>query len=340
MEKLGVNELRTAFRKFYEEKGHYPRKSFSLVPEKDKSLLVINSGMAPLKPYFAGLETAPSRRMTTCQKCLRTGDLDNVGHTSRHGTFFEMLGSFSIGDYFKKESLLWGWEFLIDVLKMPKDRLWASIYEEDDEAYDIWVNDVGIDPARIVRLGKADNFWEIGLGPCGPCSEVYFDRGEEFGCDDPDCKPGCECDRYIEFWNHVFTQFSKDEEGNYTPLAEPNIDTGMGLERTACILQGVDSIFDIDTVNTILREVVRVSGVEYKQGEAPTDISIRIITDHIRSVTFLIADGVMPSNEERGYLLRKLLRRAAVHGKKLGIDDLFLYELADKVIETSGEEYT
>ena len=340
MEKLGLNELRDKFREFYESKGHYPRKSFSLVPDKDKSLLVINSGMAPLKPYFAGLETPPSNRMTTCQKCIRTGDLENVGYTSRHGTFFEMLGSFSFGDYFKKESLVWGWEFMIDVLKLPEDKLWASVYLDDDEAYDIWKNDIGIAEERIVRLGKEDNFWEIGIGPCGPCSEVYFDRGEEYGCGKSDCKPGCDCDRYVEFWNHVFTQFNRDEDGNYTPLEHPNIDTGMGLERMACIMQDTDSIFDVDTVKHILDKVVEISGVPYKDGTAQKDISIRIITDHIRSVTFLIADGVMPSNEERGYLLRKLLRRAAVHGKKLGIDDLFLYDLADRVIETSGKEYT
>lgn len=339
MEKIGLNEIRDKFRSFYESKGHYPRKSFSLVPEKDKSLLVINSGMAPLKPYFAGLETPPSNRMTTCQKCIRTGDLDNVGYTSRHGTFFEMLGSFSFGDYFKKQSLEWGWEFMIDVLKLPEDRLWASVYEEDDEAYDIWVNHIGMPPERVVRLGKEDNFWEIGIGPCGPCSEVYFDRGEKFGCDNPDCKPGCECDRYVEFWNHVFTQFNRDEEGNYTPLENPNIDTGMGLERIACIMQDTDSIFDVDTIKHVLDDVVKVSGIQYQYGEAKTDISIRIITDHIRSVTFLLSDGVMPSNEERGYLLRKLLRRAAVHGKKLGINELFLYELADRVIESSGKEY-
>ena len=339
MEKLGLNELRDKFRSFYESKGHYARKSFSLVPEKDKSLLVINSGMAPMKPYFAGLETPPSKRMTNCQKCIRTGDLENVGVTSRHGTFFEMLGSFSFGDYFKKESLTWGWEFMTDVLKLPEDKLWASIYEDDDEAYDIWVNDIGMPPERVVRLGKEDNFWEIGIGPCGPCSEVYFDRGEKFGCNDPDCKPGCECDRYVEFWNHVFTQFNRDEEGNYTPLENPNIDTGMGLERIASIMQDTDSIFDVDTIKHILDEVVRISGVKYEDGKAATDVSIRIITDHIRSVTFLIADGVMPSNEERGYLLRKILRRAAVHGKKLGINQLFLYELSDKVIEVSGKEY-
>ncbi|MDR0854355.1 MAG: alanine--tRNA ligase [Clostridiales Family XIII bacterium] len=340
MEKLGLNELRTLFREFYEAKGHYPRKSFSLVPEKDKSLMLINSGMAPLKPYFAGLSEPPEKRMTTCQKCIRTGDLENVGITSRHGTFFEMLGSFSFGDYFKVESLTWGWEFITEVLKMPVDKLWATIYEDDDEAYDIWVSKVGIDPERIVRLGKDDNFWEIGIGPCGPCSEIYFDRGEEYGCGSPDCKPGCECDRYVEFWNHVFTQFDRDEAGNYTPLAHPNIDTGMGLERLACIMQETDSIFDVDTIKHILDSVVALSGVEYKLGEAKTDISIRIITDHIRSVTFMIADGVVPSNEGRGYVLRRLLRRAVVHGKKLGINSLFLHELTDKVIEVSGHEYT
>ena len=340
MKKIGLNELRQMFRDFYISKGHFPQKSFSLVPDNDKSLMVINSGMAPLKPYFAGVKEPPSKRMTTCQKCIRTGDLDNVGHTARHGTFFEMLGSFSFGDYFKKESLLWGWEFMIDVLELPEDKLWASIYLEDDEAYDIWANDVGIDPARIVRMGKEDNFWEIGIGPCGPCSEVYFDRGEKYGCGSPDCKPGCECDRFVEFWNHVFTQFNRDEEGNYTPLAHPNIDTGMGLERLACIMQDVDSIFNVDTIKHVLDSIVELSGVEYHEGTKNTDISIRIITDHIRSVAFMIADGIIPGNEGRGYVLRRLLRRAVVHGKKLGINDLFLYELVDKVIETSEHEYT
>lgn len=338
MKNIGMNELRTLFREFYVSKGHYPRKSFPLVPERDTSLLLINSGMAPLKPYFAGLDTPPSKRMTTCQKCIRTGDLDNVGHTARHGTFFEMLGSFSFGDYFKKESLIWGWEFITEVLEMPVDKLWASIYEDDDDACGIWANDVGIDPERIVRLGKDDNFWEIGIGPCGPCSEVYFDRGEEYGCDSPDCKPGCECDRYVEFWNHVFTQFNRDAEGNYTPLAHPNIDTGLGLERLACILQGVDSIFDVDAIKAILTGVTEISGTAYGEGTT-TDISIRIITDHIRSVTFMIGDGILPSNEGRGYVLRRLLRRAAVHGRKLGIDRLFLNELAGIVIDLFGDEY-
>ncbi|MDR3305067.1 MAG: alanine--tRNA ligase, partial [Clostridiales Family XIII bacterium] len=340
MKNIGLNDLRRMFRDFYVSKGHYPRESFPLVPGSDKSLLLINSGMAPLKPYFAGLAEPPSKRMTTCQKCIRTGDLDNVGHTARHGTFFEMLGSFSFGDYFKRESLAWGWEFITRVLELPAERLWASIYEEDDEAYDIWVNEVGIDPARVVRMGKEDNFWEIGVGPCGPCSEIYYDRGERYGCGRADCKPGCECDRYVEFWNHVFTQFDSDGKGGYTPLAHPNIDTGMGLERIACIMQDTDSIFDVDTIRHILDHVAVISGVKYENGAAGTDVSIRIVTDHIRSVVFLIGDGVLPSNEGRGYVLRRLLRRAAVHGKKLGIRGLFLFELADKVVEVSGHEYT
>ncbi|MGN0710680.1 MAG: alanine--tRNA ligase, partial [Anaerovoracaceae bacterium] len=339
MEKLGLNQLREAFQNFYVSKEHYKRKSFSLVPEKDKSLLIINSGMAPLKPYFAGLETPPSKRMTTCQKCIRTGDIDNVGLTARHGTFFEMLGSFSFGDYFKKESLTWGWEFITEVLKMPVDKLWATIYENDEEAFDIWKNVIGLPEERIVRLGKDDNFWEIGLGPCGPCSEIYFDRGEEYGCGDPDCKPGCDCDRYVEFWNHVFTQFSREEDGSYSNLAHPNIDTGMGLERLACIMQGVDSIFDIDTIKYILDAVVEKSGVEYGNGKFKTDVSIRIITDHIRSVTFMIADGIIPSNEGRGYVLRRLLRRAARHGKLLNIEGSFLTDLSNYVIKVSGEAY-
>lgn len=339
MEQLGLNELRKMFQEFYKSKDHYARKSFSLVPEKDKSLLIINSGMAPLKPYFAGLETPPSKRMTTCQKCIRTGDIDNVGYTARHGTFFEMLGSFSFGDYFKEESLTWGWEFITEVLKMPVDKLWATVYENDDEAAALWKNKIGLPEERIVRLGKDDNFWEIGVGPCGPCSEIYFDRGEKYGCDNPDCKPGCDCDRYVEFWNHVFTQFNRDEEGNYTPLAHPNIDTGMGLERLACIMQDVDSIFNVDTIRYILESVVNLCGVKYQNGEAKTDISLRIVTDHIRSVTFMIADGIIPSNEGRGYVLRRLLRRAARHGKLLGIEGAFLAELSKKVIEVSGEAY-
>ena len=338
MEKLGLNEIRKLFRDFYVAKGHYASKSASLIPQDDKSLLIINSGMAPLKKYFAGAETPPSKRMTTCQKCIRTGDIDNVGITARHGTFFEMLGNFSFGDYFKKESLSWGLEFMTQCLKMPFDKIWATVYQDDDEAVEIWKS-LGMPEERIVRLGKEDNFWEIGLGPCGPCSELYFDRGPEYGCGKESCKPGCDCDRYLEFWNHVFTQFSKEEDGTYTPLEHPNIDTGMGLERMACIMQGVDSIFDIDTIRHILDGVVAKSGVEYKDGQAPSDISIRIITDHLRSITFMIADGIMPSNEGRGYVLRRLLRRAARHGRLLSIRGAFLAELSDKVIEVSGEAY-
>lgn len=338
MEKLGLNEIRDLFQNFYVSKQHYKQQSFSLIPQNDKSLLIINSGMAPLKPYFAGIETPPSKRMTTCQKCIRTGDIDNVGHTARHGTFFEMLGSFSFGDYFKEESLNWGWEFITKVLKMPEDRIWATVYENDEQAVEIWKK-IGMPEERIVRLGKDDNFWEIGTGPCGPCSEIYYDRGPEFGCGDPDCKPGCECDRYIEFWNHVFTQFSRDEEGNYSDLAHPNIDTGMGLERIACIMQDVDSIFDIDTIRYILDGVIEKAGIEYGSGTKDTDVSVRIITDHIRSLTFMIADGIMPSNEGRGYVLRRLLRRAARHGKMLGIEGSFLPDLAERVIKVSGDAY-
>lgn len=338
MEKIGLNELREKFLSFYASKGHYRRGSFSLIPENDKSLLIINSGMAPLKPYFAGLAEPPKHRMTTCQKCIRTGDIDNVGITKRHGTFFEMLGNFSFGDYFKEESLTWGLEFITEVLKMPFDKIWATVYEDDDEAVELWKK-LGMPEERIVRLGKDDNFWEIGLGPCGPCSEIYFDRGPEYGCGKPDCKPGCDCDRYLEFWNHVFTQFSKEEDGSYSNLAHPNIDTGMGLERLACIMQGVDSIFDIDTIRHILNAVVAKAGVEYKDGDGQYDVSIRVITDHIRSVTFMISDGIVPSNEGRGYVLRRLLRRAARHGRTLGIEGPFLVEIADKVIEISGGAY-
>ncbi len=338
MEKLGLNEIRQKFREFYVSKEHYPAKSASLIPQNDKSLLIINSGMAPLKPYFAGLETPPAKRMTTCQKCIRTGDIENVGITSRHGTFFEMLGSFSFGDYFKEQSLTWGWEFITKVLKLPEERVWTTVYEDDDEAVEIWKR-IGMSEDRIVKLGKDDNFWEIGLGPCGPCSEIYFDRGPEYGCGDPDCKPGCECDRYIEFWNHVFTQFSKEEDGSYSNLEHPNIDTGMGLERLACIMQGVDSIFDIDTIRYILEGVVEKSGIKYQDGAVKTDISIRIITDHLRSMVFMIGDGILPSNEGRGYVLRRLIRRAARHGRTLGIKGKFLVELSERVIEVSGEAY-
>lgn len=339
MKEIGLNQLRDMFRDFYIEKGHFPRGSFSLIPENDKSLLIINSGMAPLKPYFSGAETPPSKRMTTCQKCIRTGDIDNVGYTDRHGTFFEMLGSFSFGDYFKEESIKWGWEFLTEVLKMPAEKLWPSIYEEDEEAFAIWNKIIGIEEQRITRLGKEDNFWEIGTGPCGPCSEIYFDRGEAHGCGKPDCKPGCDCDRFVEIWNHVFTQFNKDNEGNYTLLKHKNIDTGMGLERLACVMQNVESIFNVDTVRFILDGVVEMCGIEYCFGEKPEDVSIRIITDHIRSVTFMVGDGILPSNEGRGYVLRRLLRRAARHGKLLGIKNGFLSELSKRVISISGNAY-
>lgn len=340
MEKMGLNELRKAFLDFYVSKEHYKAKSAPLIPEAgDKSLLIINSGMAPLKKYFSGQEIPPAKRMTTCQKCIRTGDIENVGKTSRHGTFFEMLGNFSFGDYFKRESLTWGMEFIRDVLKMPLDRLWATVYLDDDEAFNIW-RELGMPEDRIVRLGKEDNFWEIGLGPCGPDSEIFYDRGEEFGCGKPDCRPGCDCDRYVEFWNHVFTQFSKEEDGSYSDLAHPNIDTGMGLERIACIMQGVDSIFDIDTIRYILDGVLDVSGKNYeKEGTETTDVSIRIITDHLRSMVFMIGDGILPSNEGRGYVLRRLIRRAARHGRLIGIKDAFLSALSERVITVSGEAY-
>ncbi|WZL71484.1 alanine--tRNA ligase [Clostridiaceae bacterium 35-E11] len=339
MEKMGLNEIRKQFLDFFESKEHFVRPSYSLVPENDKSLLLINAGMAPLKPYFMGTDVPPKKRMATCQKCIRTGDIENVGKTARHATFFEMLGNFSFGDYFKNESIQWGWEFVTKYLKMPIDKLWISVYEEDDEAYAIWHEKIGLPTERIVKLGKEDNFWEIGLGPCGPCSEIYYDRGEKYGCGAPDCKPGCECDRFIEFWNHVFTQFDKDEQGNYHPLPNPNIDTGMGLERVACIMQDVDSIFEIDTIRYILDEVVKISGQDYSNISSKTDVSIRIITDHVRSVTFMVSDGIMPSNEGRGYVLRRLLRRAARHGKLIGIKNTFLITLVDKVIEISGEAY-
>lgn len=339
MQKKGLNDIRKSFRDFYVSKGHYAAKSASLVPQNDKSLLIINSGMAPLKRYFAGLDTPPAKRMTTCQKCIRTGDIENVGITSRHGTFFEMLGNFSFGDYFKEQSLTWGWEFITKVLELPTDKLWATVYEDDIEAEKIWEK-LGMPAERIVRLGKEDNFWEIGLGPCGPCSEIYFDRGEEYGCGREDCKPGCDCDRYVEFWNHVFTQFSKEEDGSYSNLEHPNIDTGMGLERIACIMQGVTSIFDIDTIKYILQGVLELSGIKYEdEGTEKTDISVRIITDHIRSMVFMIADGIIPSNEGRGYVLRRLIRRAARHGNLIGIKGRFLSNLADRVVDVSGEAY-
>ena len=341
MKYMGVNEIREKFLSFWESKGCLRHESFSLIPRNDKSLLLINSGMAPLKPYFAGTEEPPRHRMTTAQKCIRTGDIDNVGHTARHATFFEMMGNFSFGDYFKHESLNWGWEFVTspEWLDMPKDKIWATVYQDDDEAYDIWKNEIGMPEERIVRLGKEDNFWEIGTGPCGPCSEIYYDRGPEYGCGKPDCKPGCDCDRYMEFWNHVFTQFDHHEDDTYTPLEHKNIDTGMGLERMACILQGVDSIYNVDTMQVILQEVCRKANIKYHDGAAPEDVSIRIITDHIRSVVFMISDGILPSNEGRGYVLRRLLRRAARHGRLLGIQGSFLTDLSDKVVETCGDAY-
>ncbi len=339
MEKMGLNTIREEFLSFFQSKDHYRRQSFSLIPEGDKSLLIINSGMAPLKPYFAGLKTPPSTRMTTCQKCIRTGDIDNVGYTDRHGTFFEMLGNFSFGDYFKKDAISWAWEFVTDVMKMPEDKLWATVYEEDDEAYDLWHEMIGMPEERIVRLGKEDNFWEIGTGPCGPCSELYFDRGEEHGCESPDCKPGCECDRYVEFWNLVFTQFNKEEDGTYTDLEYKNIDTGLGLERLACIMQDTKSIFDVDTIQYVLSEIAGLAGIEYTGSDTPSDVSIRIITDHLRSMTFMIGDDILPGNEGREYVLRRLLRRAAIHGRKLGIEGPFLSELCDKVIDVSEQAY-
>ena len=338
MKKMGLNEIRSSFLKFFEGKGHLVLPSFSLVPEKDKSLLLINSGMAPMKAYFTGQEKPPRRRITTCQKCIRTPDIERVGKTARHGTFFEMLGNFSFGDYFKKEAIEWAWEYVTEELGLPEDRLWITIYHEDDEAFKIWSEDIGVSPDRIVRMGKEDNFWEIGVGPCGPCSEIHYDRGEEYGCGKEDCAIGCECDSFIDFWNLVFTQFYRDEEGNYTPLKHPNIDTGMGLERIAAIMQGVDSLFEVDTIRNIMKEVSNISNIEYGQ-DPKADISLRVITDHIRGTTFMISDGILPSNEGRGYVLRRLLRRAARHGKLLGIKDLFLDQVAKVVIEESKQAY-
>ena len=338
MKPYGVNELRRMFLAFFESKDHLKMKSFSLVPHNDNSLLLINSGMAPQKPYFTGQEIPPRRRVTTCQKCIRTGDLENVGKTARHGTFFEMLGNFSFGDYFKREAIAWSWEFLTRVVGLPADRLYPSVYENDDEAFDIWNHEIGIAPERIFRFGKADNFWEHGSGPCGPCSEIYYDRGEKYGCGKPGCTVGCDCDRYMEIWNNVFTQFDNDGKGNYTELEQKNIDTGMGLERLASVVQDVDSIFDVDTVFALRTTVCEIAGVEYKK-DYETDVSIRIITDHIRSATFMISDGIMPSNEGRGYVLRRIIRRAARQGRKLGIKDMFLADLAGTVIEGSKDGY-
>lgn len=338
MKKYGVNELRRMFLDFFESKDHLVMKSFSLVPHNDKSLLLINAGMAPLKPYFTGQEIPPKKRVTTCQKCIRTGDIENVGKTARHGTFFEMLGNFSFGDYFKKEAIQWTWEFLTDVVGLDKDRLYPSVYLEDDEAFAIWRDEIGIPEERIFKFGKEDNFWEHGAGPCGPCSEVYYDRGEEYGCGKPGCTVGCDCDRYMEVWNDVFTQFDGDGNGNYVELEHKNIDTGMGLERLAVVVQGVDSIFDVDTVCAVRNAVCEAANVEYKQDEQK-DISIRLITDHIRSATFMISDGILPSNEGRGYVLRRLIRRAARHGRLLGIEGKFLAKLSEVVIRESKDGY-
>ena len=338
MQPYGVNQLRKMFLEFFESKGHLAMKSFSLVPHNDKSLLLINSGMAPLKPYFTGQEIPPRRRVTTCQKCIRTGDIENVGKTARHGTFFEMLGNFSFGDYFKTEAIHWTWEFLTEVVGLDPDRLYPSVYVDDDEAFEIWNKEIGIPADRIFKFGKEDNFWEHGSGPCGPCSEVYYDRGEKYGCGKPDCTVGCDCDRYMEIWNDVFTQFDNDGNGNYSELEQKNIDTGMGLERLASVVQDVDSIFDVDTIKALRDHVCRLADKEYGK-EYKDDVSIRVITDHIRSVTFMISDGIMPSNEGRGYVLRRLLRRACRHGRLLGIHKGFLPELAENVIEGSKDGY-
>ena len=338
MQPYGVNQLRKMFLEFFESKGHLALKSFSLVPHNDKSLLLINSGMAPLKPYFTGQEIPPRKRVTTCQKCIRTGDIENVGKTARHGTFFEMLGNFSFGDYFKEEAIQWTWEFLTEVVGLDPDRLYPSVYVDDDEAFEIWNKKIGIPADRIFKFGKEDNFWEHGSGPCGPCSEVYYDRGEKYGCGKPDCTVGCDCDRYMEIWNDVFTQFDNDGNGNYSELEQKNIDTGMGLERLASVVQDVDSIFDVDTLKALRDHVCELAGKEYGK-DYNADVSIRVITDHIRSVTFMISDGIMPSNEGRGYVLRRLLRRACRHGRLLGIHKGFLPELAQTVIEGSKDGY-
>ena len=338
MQKYGVNELRRMFLEFFESKDHLALKSFSLVPHNDKSLLLINSGMAPMKPYFTGQEIPPRRRVTTCQKCIRTGDIENVGKTARHGTFFEMLGNFSFGDYFKTEAIHWTWEFLTEVAGLDPERLYPSVYENDDEAWEIWNKEIGVPAERIFRFGKEDNFWEHGSGPCGPCSEVYYDRGEKYGCGKPGCTVGCECDRYMEIWNDVFSQFNNDGHGNYSDLAQKNIDTGMGLERLACVVQDVDSMFDIDTMKALRDHVCAMSGKHYGI-DHETDVSLRVVTDHIRSVTFMISDGIMPSNSGRGYVLRRLLRRACRHGRLLGIEGAFLVELAQTVIDGSKDGY-
>lgn len=337
---MKANDIRKSFLDFFESKQHYVKNSFSLVPKNDKSLLLINAGMAPLKNYFLGLEEPPSKRMSTCQKCVRTGDIDNIGLTLRHATFFEMLGNFSFGDYFKKEAITYAWEFVTKVLKMDDEKLWVTVYEDDDEAYDLWNKMIGVDESRIVRLGKEDNFWEIGngQGPCGPCSEIYIDRGEKYKCDNPDCKPGCDCDRFLEFWNLVFTQFDRQADGSLKRLAHPNIDTGMGLERIACIMQGVDSIFDIDTMVEIRNKISEISGRPYNENHKD-DISIRIVADHLRAITFMVNDGIIPSNEGRGYVLRRLARRAVRHGKLLGIKGKFICDIVDIVIDVYKDGY-
>ena len=338
MKWTGLNDLRESYLSFFESKGHLRLPSFPLIPQNDKSLLLINSGMAPMKPYFQGTQIPPRNRVTTCQKCIRTPDLENVGKTARHGTYFEMLGNFSFGDYFKNEAIPWAWEYLTKTLEIPEELLWPSVYEKDDEAYALWRDVIGVPEERIVKLGKADNFWEHGSGPCGPCSEIYFDRGEKYGCGSPDCKPGCECDRYMEIWNNVFSQFDNDGKGNYTELAQKNIDTGMGLERLACVMQGVDNLFEVDTVRKILDTVCEYSGKEYGK-EYKDDVSIRIITDHIRSTSFMICDGVLPSNEGRGYVLRRLIRRACRNGRLLGIKRAFLAQLCEVVIGENESAY-
>ncbi len=338
MQFLGLNEIREKYLSFFENKQHLRLNSFPLIPHNDKSLLLINSGMAPLKPYFTGMQTPPKKRVTTCQKCIRTGDIENVGKTARHGTFFEMLGNFSFGDYFKREAIPWAWEFFTKVLEIPEERLYVSVYKDDDEAFDIWNKEVKIPAEKIFKMGKEDNFWEHGTGPCGPCSEIYYDKGEKYGCNSPNCTVGCDCDRYMEIWNLVFTQFDAKEDGTYDELKQKNIDTGMGLERIAAVMQNVDSIFDVDTVKAIRDEVCRISGKQYNS-DYKTDVSIRVITDHIRSVTFMTADGILPSNEGRGYVLRRLLRRAARHGRLLGIKDRFLSELCGVVIANSKDAY-
>ncbi len=338
MQWTSLNDLREKYLSFFESKGHLRLPSYSLIPNNDKSLLLINSGMAPMKKFFTGEVTPPSNRVTTCQKCIRTPDIERVGKTARHGTYFEMLGNFSFGDYFKHEATKWAWEFCTDVLEIPADLLWVTIYENDDETFDIWTKEIGVDPSHIVRLGKEDNFWEHGQGPCGPCSEIYVDRGEKYGCGKPDCAPGCECDRYTEIWNNVFSQFNNDGNGNYTELAQKNIDTGMGLERLACIMQGVDNLFEVDTVQNIMKKISEIAGVNYHDDEK-NDISLRVITDHIRSSVFMIGDGVIPSNNGRGYVLRRLIRRACRHGRLLGVNKPFLYKVVDTVIDENLTAY-